>query len=132
MEREIDEHHLQELLEQGLSEREIARQTNIPRTTLQRRIAKLNIQSTPIGTPQCVPIAAELAASWDDLQEMIVWWRERKQLAQTSSDPERETERKTYHVERRHIDAIERAADLERVSITEIVNRAFQHFFAGR
>ncbi len=44
-------------------------------------------------------------------------------------DPEQETERKTYHVQKRYIEAIQRAADLERVSITEIVNRAFKQFF---
>ena len=129
MERTIDETHVQELLAKGISEREIARQLDIPRTTLKRHIAKLNIPVVHKGTHDSVPLAAELAASQDDLQEMLAWWQERKQLTQTSSDPERETERKTYHVEKRHIEAIERAADLERVSITEIVNRAFSRYF---
>ena len=75
---------------------------------------------------------SEPTTSPDDLAEMLAWWRERKQLTETSHDPERETERKTYHVEKRHIAAIERAADFERVSITEIVNRAFRHYFAGK
>jgi hypothetical protein len=64
------------------------------------------------------------------LQEIIAWWRERKRTLQTEGDPECETERKTYHVEKRHIAAIERASDLEHVSITEVVNRAFAYYFA--
>jgi len=65
----------------------------------------------------------------DELQGMLDWWRERKRVLQISDDPEQETERKTYHVQKRYIEAIQRAADLEHVSIMEIVNRAFRQFF---
>ena len=60
---------------------------------------------------------------------MLAWWRERKRALQTESDTEQETQRQTYHVQKRYIAAIKRASDLERVSITEIVNRAFKQFF---
>jgi hypothetical protein len=48
---------------------------------------------------------------------------------QTREDTEQETQRQTYHVQKRYIEAIKRAADLEGVSIMEIVNRAFKQFF---
>lgn len=127
MPRDIDEQRLQELLDQKLSEREIARQLDVPRTTLKRHLEK---SKSTLKVHQEVHIPDQLTAIQDDLIEIAAWWRERRQLTQTSTDPERETERKTYHIEKRHIAAIERAADLERVSITEIVNRAFAHFFS--
>src|ERR1044071_1311782 len=112
MTEEITDEHLQTLIDQKLSIREMARQTGISRSTLQRRIEKLKGESTPTSTHEGVPFAEELIASWDDLQEMIEWWRERKRATQTPADSERQTERKTYHVEKRHIEAIERASDL--------------------
>ena len=72
---------------------------------------------------------SEFTESWDEFQEMLAWWRERKRSLQTEADTEQETERKTYHVQKRYIEAIERAADLEHVSIMEIVNRAFGYYF---
>ena len=129
MERTIDEQRLQELLAQQLSHREIARQLNIPRTTLQRHLGKMSTQHVYKSVPQETASSIDVQ---DDLTEIIAWWRERKRLAETPPDPERETQRQTYHVEKRYIEAIKREADLEQTSITEIVNRAFQHFFAGR
>jgi hypothetical protein len=68
----------------------------------------------------------------DELQEMLTWWRERKRALQIEDNPDQETQRQTYHVQKRYIEAIKRASDLERVSITEIVNRAFKQFFEER
>ena len=116
---------LQQLLSKGLAQNEIARRTGIPRSTLRRRLEKL-------GTPQVdtgIQISEKAAETEDELQEMLAWWRARKRALQTEADTEQETERKTYHVQKRYIEAIQRAADLERVSIMEIVNRAFAHYF---
>ena len=66
--------------------------------------------------------------AWEDLKEMQAWWRARKRALQTKHSHQ-ETQRQTYHVEKRYIEAITRAADLEGVSIMEIVNRAFRQFF---
>ena len=128
---------LQNLLDQGLSQTEIARRTNIPRSTLRRRIEKLGTpQSTTDTSDEStlnvytgIQTAVEFAESWDEFQEMLAWWRERKRALQTEGDTEQETERKTYHVQKRYIEAIKRASDLEHVSIMEIVNRAFRQFF---
>ena len=140
MATEITDAELQQLLTEGLSQNEIARRTGIPRSTLQRRFQEMGVpkghKGVPLGrdirTPdvyQSTPPPAALTEAWDELIEMLEWWRERKRAVQTEGDPEQETERKTYHVEKRYIEAIERASDLEHVSITEIVNRAFRQFF---
>jgi hypothetical protein len=74
-------------------------------------------------------ILHEIIASWDDLKAMLDWFKERKRAPRIAWDAERETQRQTYHVEKRYIEAIRRASDLERVSIAEIVNRAFEYYF---
>jgi hypothetical protein len=75
-------------------------------------------------------ISERSAETEDELLELLIWWRERKRALQTKDDTEQETERKTYHVQKRYIEAIQRAADLEHVSIMEIVNRAFGYYFS--
>ena len=49
-------------------------------------------------------------------------------LAQ-ASDSTQETERIIFHVERRWIEAIRRQADLDGLTITQVVNQAFKHHF---
>jgi len=78
------------------------------------------------------PLFQEIQASWDELQALLAWWRERQQRVQDADNPERTLERQTYHVEKRFIAAIKRDADLERTTIAEVVNRAFARYFAGR
>ena len=133
----ITDTDLQNLVNEGLSKTEIARRTGIPRSTLRRRLEKLGTPQVHSGVPDsdtpCVyPVSEypnEPAKTEDELLELLVWWRARKRALQTADNPEQETERKTYHVQKRYIEAIQRAADLEHVSIMEIVNRAFAHYF---
>jgi transcriptional regulator with XRE-family HTH domain len=134
---ETTDDQLQQILNEGLSQNEIARRTGIPRSTLRRRLKTLGTPQVDLGVPEeGVPYVhegtqqpAQPTETEDDLQEMLAWWRERKRALQTESDTEQETQRQTYHVQKRYIAAIKRASDLERVSITEIVNRAFAQFF---
>src|SRR5262249_43042312 len=129
----ITDAELRQLVSEGLSQTEIIRRTGIPRSTLRRRMEKLNTPQATIDIPDestpnvytSVQTVVEFAESWDEFQEMLAWWRERKRALQTEADTEYETERKTYHVQKRYIEAIQRASDLEHVSIMEIVNRAF-------
>ena len=136
----ITDADLQQFLSEGLTQNEIARRTGIPRSTLRRRLQELGVpkgkKGVPLGlissTPNVhisTPPPAAITESWDELAEMLDWWRARKHALQIEGDAEQETERKTYHVQKRYIEAIQRAADLEHVSITEIVNRAFAHYF---
>ena len=63
------------------------------------------------------------------LQEIVAWWDNRRVTLAQASDTTQETERITFHVERRWIEAIRRQADLDGLTITQVVNEAFrQHF----
>jgi hypothetical protein len=73
-------------------------------------------------------ILQEIIESWNDLKAMRDWFKERKRAPNIARDADRETQWQTYHVEKRYIEAIRRASDLERVSIAEIVNRAFKYY----
>jgi len=86
------------------------------------------------GTPQAAlspQLTADLAAAWPELQTLLAWWRERHELVEQASDPERALQRQTYHVEKRFIEAIRREADLQGLTYAAVVNRAFAQYFAG-
>ena len=133
----ITDAELQQLLNEGLSQNEIARRTGIPRSTLRNRLKKLGIPQVYTGvqsegTPdvyQSTQTQDEDLESNEDLRELLEWWKARKHALQIRDDLYQETERKTYHVQKRYIEAIQRESDLEHVSITEIVNRAFAYYF---
>jgi len=144
MARNIDEKRLWKLLAAGKSQREIAGELGIPRTSLQKLIKQLN-ESAALKTPASAPLVpavsppvvdtgtlspAELEAVRSDFWEMIGWWRDRR-LKQVHASIPRDTARQTYHVERRYIELIREEAEAEGVSITEIMNRAFQAYFEG-
>jgi hypothetical protein len=67
----------------------------------------------------------------NDLQEIVTWWQDRKATLLQVSDASRETERTTFHVERRWVEAIRRQADLDHLTITQVVNEAFRQHFEG-
>ena len=121
----ITDAELQKLLSEGLSQTEIARRTGLPRSTLRRRIKKLNAFNAYLSNPT---LDQDPEAN-SDLRELLEWWNVRKRALQIREDLHQETERKTYHIQKRYIEAIERAADLEHVSITEIVNRSLGYYF---
>jgi hypothetical protein len=142
MTRDIDETRLRTLLAAGKSQREIAGELGIPRTSLQKIIKHLDGSPTP-KTPAVAPLVpavsvpgvdtgtltpAELEAVRSDFWEMIGWWRDRR-LKQVHASIPRDTVRQTYHVERRYIERIREEAEAEGVSIMEVVNRAFRGYF---
>jgi hypothetical protein len=151
MERAVDEKRLRNLLAEGKSQREMAQALKIPRTSLQRIIKNLDpppppspdgspTTKTPASTSSPIPLAstpvvdagtltpAELEAVKLDFWEMIQWWRDRKLKIVRASTP-RDTQRQTYHVERRYIELIKHEAEAEGISITEVVNRALGAYF---
>ena len=134
MASDITDEELQQLLSERLSQNEIAQRTGIPRTTLRRRLQELGVpkvnKGVHLGLSMGTPPPAAITEAWDELSELLDWWRACKHILQSAADTEQETERKTYHVQKRYIEAIQRAADLEHVSITEIVNRAFAAYFS--
>src|SRR5882724_10451975 len=142
MARDIDEKRLRKLLAAGKSQREIAGELGIPRTSLQKMIKQLDASPAP-KTPAAAPLVpavsvpvvdtgtlspAELEAVRSDFWEMIGWWRDRR-LKQDNASTPRDTARQTYHVERRYIALIRAEAEAEGVSIMEVVNRAFKTYF---
>src|SRR5262245_48475320 len=70
-----------------------------------------------------------LVSMMTDLQEVVTWWQERRATLAQASDTTHETERITFHVERRWIEAIRRQADLDGLTITQVVNQAFRDHF---
>jgi Winged helix-turn-helix DNA-binding len=120
--------------EKGLSPGEIAQRTGIPKSTLNARIKALRLtrkRASANSTPDIhlEPLTPPQIAA---LPELLDWWQRRQETLAAAAEGERQTERVTFHVEKRWIDAIRRQADLDHATITQIVNRAFQAFFTGR
>jgi hypothetical protein len=83
-----------------------------------------------VSTQGVPPVYEDIVISLiPDLQELVTWWQERKATLHQESDASRKTERTTFHVEQRWIDAIRRQADLDHLSITQVVNEAFRRSF---
>lgn len=144
--RAIDEKRLRKLLAEGKSQRHMAEELGIPRTTLQRMIKSLDASAPASKAPVPVPAMpfagspvvdtgtlspAELDAVRSDFWEMMTWWRDRKMRLAQKHVP-RETVRATYHVERRFVELIRHEAESEGVNIAEVVNRAFGAYFEKR
>ena len=113
----IDEAQLRVLYAAGHSQAEIARQLGIPSSTLRDKIKALGLTR---GAPH---------QSSQSLEELVTWWEHRKVTLAQSNDASRDTERTTFHVEKRWIEAIRRQADIDHLTITQVVNRAFEAFF---
>ena len=134
MARNIDEKRLRNLLAAGKSQREIAGELGIPRTSLQKMIKQLD-EAPAVKAPAAAPVVpavgplvvdtgtlspAELEAVWSDFWEMIEWWRDRR-LKQVHASIPRDTARQTFHVERRYIELIREEAEAEGVSLNQLV-----------
>src|SRR5262249_6426039 len=133
-----DEAQLRTLAAEGLSQNEIAKRLDLPRSTVRDRIKKLGLTPPPDlavqMSTQGIPYVHTdtLASMMPHLQELVTWWQERKATLHHASDTSRKTERITFHVEQRWIDAIRRQADLDGLTYTQIVNEAFRRYFEGK
>jgi hypothetical protein len=131
----IDDTQLRTLAAEGLSQYEIAKRLGIPRSTIRDRLKKLDTASLPSTAPGMSTTGIPhvyfnmLPEMMDDLQEIVGWWRERKAALHHARDASRQTERTTFHVEQRWIDAIHRQADLDGLTYTQVVNEAFRRYF---
>ena len=120
--------------EQGRSQGEIAQRTGIPKSTLNARIKALGLtrQRARANSPSDGPLSPLTPPQMAALPELLDWWQRRQETRAAAAEGDRQTERVTFHVEKRWIDAIRRQADLDHATLTQIVNRAFQAFFTDR
>jgi Homeodomain-like domain-containing protein len=131
--RTIDEAQLLALHAEGKTPAEIARLMDLPRSTVRERLKK-RAQATDSPPIESTHLPLEKIRGGADhaphaLQELLAWWQERKVALQKSNDASRQTERCTFHVEKRWLAAIKRRADLDALTYTQIVNDAFRQYF---
>ena len=136
MPQALTRHDLEQMLAQGLSQREIAKRTSIPRSTLQRLLKAPQVPEVlPKGRPEVAPsrpLPQSLVEAGPVLLEMATWWMQRQAAAASPVGGPRETKRYTFHAEVSLIDLVQREADAERVSYSEVINRALRQYFVGR
>jgi hypothetical protein len=136
MPQALTRHDIEQMLAQGLSQREISRRTGSPRSTIQRLMKAPYIPDVlPEGLPQLAesrPLPQSLVEAGPVLLEMAAWWLQRQAAAASPVGGPRETRRYTFHAEVSLIDLVQREADAERVSYSEIINRALRQYFGGR
>jgi transcriptional regulator with XRE-family HTH domain len=136
MPQALTRHDLEHMLAQGLSQREISKRTGIPRSTIQRLLkAPIVPEVIPKGRPEVTPsrpVPQSVAEAGPVLLEMAAWWMQRQAAAASPVGGPRETRRYTFHAEVSLIDLVQREADAERVSYSEVINRALRQYFMGR
>ncbi len=59
----------------------------------------------------------------NDLRELVDWWRDRREALQPSPDASCKTERVTFDVEQRLLEAIRRQAELDGTTMTQVVHQ---------
>lgn len=138
----VDEETLRTLVAQGLHPGEIGQRMGFGRSTIVDRMKALGLTPQPAAprppqarsgvSPRPPVVSTGLPADMaSDLQEMVEWWRERRVALQGRAE-DSTTQRMTYHVEPRWIEAIRRMADLEGLSITQAVNQALRGYFTRK
>jgi lambda repressor-like predicted transcriptional regulator len=143
----IDLETVHQLQAQGLSQREIARRLQLPRSTLQDILKRplptkkadihgaTNVHiSSPTEVPpqEATKVHIDLPlADLTDFHELLAWWRRRKHLLAQANNAPAPTERWTMHIERPFITRIKAEAEAEHVTVTEVINRIIRHYYEG-
>src|SRR5262245_44389043 len=148
----IDEGELLRLYEQEqLSQYEIAHRLGIPRSSVRNRLVKF-IQPVQVeipaaqstnGSPAAAPQpqrphwtrvlgALRTEQGQQALRELIVWWHERTTAIARASNASRQTERITFQVERRWVQALRSMSDADGMPISQVVNEALRDYFTRR
>jgi hypothetical protein len=147
----IDEAEILRLYEQEqLSQYEIAHRLGLSRSTVRNRLVKhiqpVQAETAAMSTrgipavdaaepqpkrPHWARLLGPLRTEQGQqaMRELIVWWQERTAAIARASDASRQTERITFHVERRWVEALRRKSDLDEMTLTQIVNEAFRQYF---
>ena len=139
MARHMDyETQLRDFHAQGFAQRTMARLLNLSPSTVAKRLTQLGLSAPADPPPRVSPTRRlhghpEIAGLMlDDLRELVDWWRARRAALQPSPDASRKTERVTVDVEQRWLEALRKQAELDGTTITQVVHRAFQAFFAEK
>ena len=133
-----DETQLRNFHAQGYSQRTMARLLNLSPSTVAKRLTQLGLSAPAdplprVSTQRRLHSHPEIPAPMpNDLRELVDWWRDRRAALQHAQEASRKMERVTFQVEQRWLEAIRRQADLDGDTITEVVNQAFQAFFAEK
>jgi hypothetical protein len=134
MSQAVSRHDIEHMLAQGLSQREISKRTGIPRSTIQRLLkAPMVPEVIPAGRPKVAPrrpLSQSLVDAGPVLLEIAEWWVQRKAAVASPVGGPRETRRYTFHAEVSLIDLVQQEADAERVSYSEVINRALRQYLA--
>ncbi|MGH8066996.1 MAG: helix-turn-helix domain-containing protein [Candidatus Entotheonellia bacterium] len=77
-------------------------------------------------------LAVRLLSLLPELEALVARERDRQRLMSTPVDTPQHTVKKTYVVETLYVDLIERYACEEHLELKDVVNLAFQEFFARR
>ena len=136
MSPDLSRYQIEQMRAEGLSQREISKRTSMPRSTLQRLLkAPIVPEVLPEGPPQVAesrPLPQSIVEAGPVLLEMAAWWMQRQAAAASPVGGHRETRRYTFHAEVSLIDLVQREADAERVSYSEVINRALRQYLGGR
>lgn len=145
----VDLEAVHQLKAQGISQREIARRLQIPKSTLhdalkqslpakstdihKGRSTKVDKSgSTEVDTSGATKVHIDLPlADMMDFQEVLAWWRKRKHLLNLANKTPAPTERWTLHIEKPFIERIKSESEAEHVTVTEIINRIIRHYYAS-
>jgi hypothetical protein len=129
---------------QGLSERKAFAQMGVKRSTGQdalTRRASGAVTLTPVAVvPSPLPgraratgealilLEGEMEAMQADLWEVVQWWRSRK-LRQAQPRQARAMVRWTIHVDPQWKERVMELSDAQRVSLTDVMDDIFRHYF---
>jgi transcriptional regulator with XRE-family HTH domain len=146
---DVDPDRVRQLQAQGLSQRKIADQLGIPRSTLQDLLKRaLPAKTTDVDIRGSTEVDISRAtkvhpggttkvhidlplADLADFRELLAWWRRRKHLLTQANAAPAPTERWTLHIERPFIARIKGEAEAEHVTVTEVINRIIRHYYEG-
>ena len=138
---EIDLETAHRLKAQGIPTAQIARQLQLPVSTLKDHLKRTlpakttqvyNSGSTEVHTSGAANVHIDIPLSdLADFQEILTWWRKRKHLLTKANESPAPTERWTLHIEKPFIEKIKAEAEAEHVTVTEVINRIIRHYYAG-
>jgi transcriptional regulator with XRE-family HTH domain len=138
---------VRQLQAQGLSQRKIANQLGIPRSTLQDLLKRASpakatdvdirgstdvhrSETTNVHPGGSTNVHIDLPlADLADFHEMLAWWRRRKHLLARANNAPAPTERWTLHIEQPFIARVKAEAEAEHVTVTEVINRIIRHYY---